>query len=557
MRDKVKVFALGGLDERGKNLYVVEINNDIFIIDAGIKHPDRSLPGVDLIIADYQYLIENKDRVKAYLVSHGHNEQMGAIPFMYKYIKAPIYCSKATAAIISDYGTEYLKKPMNYTFKLVNPSDDVVIAGHGIHFFQTCHSAICSSGIAIDTDGGAIVYSGDFIVEYNNDMGHNHDLNKLAKIAENEVLLLMTESSGADNLGYASPAHKLTTHLNKVIFEGHGRTYIALFDKNIYGLEEILKFASNNGKKIIFYNDFVREIYEKLLECGLYVPNKNVITSTDELLRIKEQDLIIVMMEEGEEVFNMISQLARGEIEDKRFIIRPNDSFLIACPPQSNLEILATSSIDDLYRTGASITNLNKKTYISMTAREDDLKSMISLLKPKYYFPVSGEYRQLLANAMIAVHMGTMFNHKNVFILDNGMVIDIVDGVAKLASEKIQTGNLMVDGIGVGDVRADVISDRQKLSEDGVIIAALAVSKTQKEIIAGPDIQMRGFVFLKESESILHEITKIFITTISNALTSNKSIDDAKQTFVDKAIRYIKKETGRFPMVVPIVEVID
>lgn len=557
MHDKVKVFALGGLDEKGKNLLVVEINEDIFILDAGSKYPDKTLPGVDLIIPDYKYLINNKDRVRAYLVTHGHNEQIGAIPFMYKYIKAPIYCSKASKAMIESYGTNYLRKPVAFNFNVVNPSDDVIIANRKVHFFQTCHSMICSSGIAIETDGGSIVYSGDFIVEYNDSVGHNHDLKKLSKIADNDVLLLMTESSGADNLGYASPAHKLTPTLNKVLFESKGRTYIALFDKNIYGLEEILKFATLNNKKVVFYNDFVKNTYEKLLPCGLYVPGKNVVVSDDELLRVKANDLIIVMMEEGENVFELITDLARGEIEDKRFIINPNDSFLVACPPTSNIEVVATAAIDDLYRTGANITNLTKKTYISMTAREDDLKSMISMLKPKYYLPISGSYRQLLANAMIAVHMGNTYTHRNVFIIDNGMVIEISDGIAKLSAEKIQNGNLMVDGIGVGDVKTEVINDRQKLSEDGVIIAALAVSLESKSIIAGPDVQMRGFVFLKESESILHEITRIFVETINNALERETSLEDAKALFSDKAIRYIKKETGRFPMVVPIVEIIN
>ncbi len=557
MRDKIRIFALGGLDERGKNIVVVEINQDIFIIDAGIKHPDRSLPGVDLIIPDYRYLEENKDRVKAYLVSHGHNEQMGAIPFMYKNIKAPIYCSKATAAMISDYGINYLKKPVAFNFKIVNPSDDVEIAGHKIHFFQTCHSMICSSGIAIDTTEGAIIYSGDFIVEYNSDIGHNHDLNKLAKIAENNVLLLMTESSGATSLGYASPNHKLTPYLNRVLFESKGRTYIALFDKNIYGLEEILKFATFNNKRVIFYNEFAKKLYEKLQPCGIFVPGKNVITSDDELLRIKDTDTIIVMMEEGEHLYELMSGLARGEIEDKRFIISPNDSFLAACPPQGGLEIIATDAIDDLFRTGAHITNLNKKTYISMTAREDDLKSMISLLKPKYYLPVSGEYRHLLANAMIAVHSFTTYNHRNVFILDNGVPVDIIDGEAKITNTIIKNGDLMVDGIGVGDVKQEVIDDRQKLSEDGVIIAALAISKENNQIIAGPDIQMRGFVFLKESEAILREITRLFVDTINNSLSHNKSIEEAKNIFVDKATKFIKKETARFPLIVPIVEVIE
>ena len=283
----------------------------------------------------------------------------------------------------------------------------------------------------------------------------------------------------------------------------------------------------------------------------------NNMPTYDELLRIKDTDTIIVMMEEGEHLYELMSQLARGEIEDKRFIISPNDSFLAACPPQGGLEIIATDAIDDLFRTGAHITNLNKKTYISMTAREDDLKSMISLLKPKYYLPVSGEYRHLLANAMIAVHSFTTYNHRNVFILDNGVPVDIIDGEAKITNTIIKNGDLMVDGIGVGDVRTEVISDRQKLSEDGVIIAALAVSNIQKTIIAGPDIQMRGFVFLKESESILHEVTRIFVDSINNALKKNSSLEDAKALFVDKATRYIKKETGRFPMIVPIVEIVE
>ena len=557
MRDKIRVFALGGFDERGKNIVVVEINDDIFIIDAGIKHPDRSLPGVDLIIPDYRYLLENKNRVKAYLVSHGHNEQMGAIPFMYKDIKAPIYCSKATAAMISGYGLNYLKKPVNFNFEIVNPSDDVVIAGHKIHFFQTCHSMICSSGIALDTSEGTIIYSGDFIVEYNSDIGHNHDLNKLAKIAENNVLLLMTESSGADSLGYASPNHKLTPYLNRVLFESKGRTYIALFDKNIYGLEEILKFATLNNKKVIFYNEFAKKLYETLQPCGIFVPSKNVIVSDDELLRIKATDTIVIIMEEGEHLYELMSHLARGEIEDKRFIISPDDSFLAACPPQGGLEIIATDAIDDLFRTGANITNLNKKSYISMTAREDDLKSMLSLLKPKYYLPVSGEYRHLLANAMIAVHSFTSYNHRNVFILDNGVPVDIINGEAKIVNVTIPNGDLMVDGIGVGDVKQEVINDRQKLSEDGVIIAALAVSKSNNQIIAGPDIQMRGFVFLKESETILREVTRIFVDTVNNFLNAHKSLEDAKVVFTDKATRYIKKETARFPMIIPIIEEID
>lgn len=557
MENRVKITALGGLDEKGKCLYVVEIDEEIYVLDGGIKFPDRSLPGVDLILPDYTYLKENKDRVVCYLLSQGYSSHCGAIPYIYRDVPAPIYCSKATAVYLERFAKMMLKKSIAFDFHCIDPNDDVIIDKRKIRFFQTASSSICTSGIAIDTDMGPIVYTGQFIVEYNCAENHAQNLNKLAHISKKNVLCLLSESVGADQPGYTAPNHKLTSILHRTLVETRGRTFVSLFDHNIYGFEEVLKVAASEKKKVIFYNQFTQEMYDMLAPNGLYVPPRGTIVSSDELLRTRENDLMIVIMQQGESLFNELSSLARGEIEDRRFLISPNDTFLMASPAGAGLEIIATEAIDDLYRTGAKIVNLKRKQYISMIAHEEDLKAMISILKPKYYFPVTGEFRQLLSNARMAAGMGTNYSHNNVFVMDNGMTLEIDEKHAQISPTPVRVGDLYVDGIGVGDVRQDVISDRQKLSEDGVIVAAMTVSQEQEKIIAGPDIQMRGFVFLKESEGVLKEVQRLFIETIQNALSMHKELKDAKELFIEKSNRYIWKETGRKPMIVAIVEVLE
>lgn len=554
MAENIKVFALGGLDEKGKNLYVIEVDDDIFVIEAGVKYPDRTQPGIDLIIADYQYLRENASRVKAFIISHGHCEMMGALPFMVNDIKAPIYCTKATKIAIEVFTKANCTKAVDFNFHVIGASESVMIANHKFRFFQTAHSTIDSCGFALETSMGSIVYTGEFIVEYNMYKNFKFDINKFAKIADNDVLLLISESSAAGNPGYTSPNHRLRPHLNRVFRETLGRTYVALFDKNIYGFMEVIMEAFSQNKKIIFYNEFAKDTFEHFLECSENFNSRLVIADADDILRMKQQDVVIVMVNQGENIFEEISELACGEVDDKRFIISPNDTFLIACPPVSGLEIQATNAIDDVYKTGAKIVNLKRKDYAAPNAREEDLKTMLSLLKPKYYLPVIGQYVNLLANANVAVNMGGVYNHKNVFILDNGMVLNIKDGVASMTSVVVPTGDLMIDGNGVGDVRDDVLTDRQKLSDNGVIIIAAAVSRANKKIIAGPDVQMRGFVFVKESEGVLKEISRIFVEKVTTSLRINSSMEDAKTEIVETCTKFVRKETGRDPMIVAIIE---
>lgn len=553
MADKIRIFALGGLDEIGKNMTAIEINGELFIADAGLKIPDSSVPGIDNIIPDYTYLKENKERIKAFIITHGHDDQMGALPYVYKDIQAPIYATKPTIAMITALTTK-LKLDNKYLFRAIEPSSLVTIGNRKVQFFQTAHSIMGSCGFAIETDQGYIVYSGDFIVEYNINQMFKHDLNALAKIAEKDVLILMSESSNADKPGYTSPTHRITPHLLRPFQEAKGKIFVALYTNSIYNLTETIRLAVAMKKKIIFYkNKETQDLVGTLNSLGEPLVNKASLGTVEDILRIRTQDIVVILLGHREDLFHEIEMLGTGECEDRLVRLNPQDTFIVAAPPVNGIETMATAAIDELYRTGAQILNISRKMLASMHAQEEDLKTMISLLKPKYYLPLRGEYRHLLANAKVALGMNMNYSHLNTFILDNGMILAIESGKAKVLESSIHVGDLMVDGIGVGDVGGAVIDDRQKLSDDGVIIMALAISRVDKKIVAGPDIQMRGFMFVKDSEVLLKELTRILIDNVESCLASGQRLEEIKSLVHEKALRSVRKETGKDPMILPLI----
>lgn len=560
MAEVVKIFALGGLDETGKSMYVVEAGNDIFIIESGLKYPDSTNPGIDMIIPNYDYLKANKHRVRAFIITHGHDDQMGALPWVYRDIQAPIYATNATIMMIKAF-TKTMNMDVNYQFVPIEPSSDHIIAGREFNFFQTAHSMLMTFGFAMETGQGYVVYSGDFIVEYNVSANYKHDLNALGKIAEKPVLCLLSESLGAEKPGYTSPDHRLTPHINKVFQEARGRIFVATYNQSTYNIEEIIDLAKKLNKKILFYNDEVKDFFARFNSIGaLTIPNNNFVSS-DNLLRTREQDLIVLMMGHGENLYQDIELLASNAQEDKRFVLGPSDTFIVAAPPVPSIEILATDAIDQLYRTGAKVIHLTKKHIANMHAQEEDLKMLLSMLKPKYYIPIKGEYRHLMANAKLAVGMGVNLSHRNIFLLDNGMIVRFEDNGAKLLGsdlDRIPTSDLLIDGLGVGDISSSVIEDRQKLSDDGVIVLACAISKKLRTIVAGPDIQMRGFVFVKDSDNVLKELTNILVsTTMSYLAQPTINLEEAKDNIYEKALRYVRRETRKTPMILPLISEVD
>ncbi len=555
--EKIKVLALGGLDEEGKDLYCIEINNKIFVVNCGFKYPTKLTPGIDFIIADFTYLNENKEKIVAYILPKTKKNNFGALPYIYKECPAPIYCTKLTKNFFLEFAKEY-KQENNFDIHEIALPSEIDIAGYKCDFFSTCSSVPLSFGFSIRTKLGNIVYSGDFVVEYNNSKYFSFDLNTIGKIAEYPTLLLMCDSSNASKSGYCSPNNRLTPHLQKFFKSANGRIFIGLAKDNLYNFEEVFKICSEFNKKICFYDKETEQIYnlKKLSNNDSFYSYKNSFISLDDILRIKENELVIIMAGEKESLYEKASLLANGENELKQIKIQPNDTFILACPPNDNNEVIFTTTIDELYRSGCHVRYLTNKVISKMHACEEDIKMLLSLLKPKYYFPIEGYYVNLLANAKIAFDMGIGLSHNNIFLLDNGQTLYIDDNGTNVdfnSENKLPIGDVMIDGIGVGDVVNEIINERNRLSEDGVIVMGLGVSLKNKEIEYGPDVQMRGFLFLKDKDAdlVLKEVTRMFVDQVNDYLKGNKklSLEQLENKINENISKFLFKQNNRNPLI--------
>ncbi|MCR5184533.1 MAG: ribonuclease J [Bacilli bacterium] len=560
--DSIKICALGGLDESGRDCYVVEINDDIFVLDYGASLPDKTLPGIDFLIPNNDYLIKNKHRIKGYIMTHGHDENMAGLKYVYDQAPAPIYCTETTKAIMEWESKLYHIKP-KFLFVTVKPTSEVYIGSVRFRFFQTMHNICESIGVAIETDRGWIIYSSDFIVDYTvSNPGYIFDINSLIKRGnKDDTLILLCESKGANRPGYCSPKHRLTA-LIKDYFNDEKRIFISCFWENFYRLEEIARLCHEHKKKVYVYDEYARNLLSDILSLPFCPFNKNDFISPEDLLRVRKQDMVVLMLGYGEELYEKISLLAKGQNPDKRITLDSDDIFISAALPMLSLETVATHSIDDLYRTGCTVEWVTNKKIVSMHAREDDIRALLTLLKPKYYFPVRGTYVNLLANARLAISTGLGLNPMNVFVLDNGMqvVFDEAPRPRVIPNEvnQINIAPLLVDGRGITSIEEDTMEERKKLSEDGVVVVASTVSLKEKTIVSGPDTQMRGFVYVKEAEPLIKSITNIYIDEITTALNMGETnFEKVKLAICDRAKKYIKRENGREPLILPIVIIVD
>ncbi|HKM10569.1 MAG: ribonuclease J [Bacilli bacterium] len=556
--DNIKISALGGLDENGRDCYVIEINNDLFVVEAGSSLPDKTIPGVDFLLPNAEYIIQNRNRLKAYIITHGHDESMSGLKYFYNRAPAPVYCTETTRKCMLGQAN-ILKVKTNFDFHIVEPSSSVTIANHVIHFFQTCHSVAQSMGVAFETNRGNIVYTSDFIVDYSlNESGYIFDIPTLGKISEKPTLILLSPSKGADRSGYCAPKHRIVYLIEKYFKDTQQRIFISSFWQNLFRIRGILILCKKYHKKVYFYDEYTAKVMNFLsnnddLMVGLEVVNK------EDLLRVKEQDLVILILGHGSEIYENIGKLAARSNEDKRIVIGPKDIFISAALPTATQEVVATRSLDSLYRTGCEVVWLNHKVLFPMHAHLDDLKVFLSLLKPKFYLPVRGSFVNLMSNAKLALSMGIGLNHSNVFILDNGMQLIFDEGtrphMVSNETNNINISPVLVDGTGISKVGSDVIEERRELGFDGAVVVAATISIKEKKIIAGPDCQMRGFVFVKEAEPLLKSISNIFVEEVNNALTTSPKFETSKVENVirERAKRFIRRENGREPMILPII----
>ena len=548
----IKILPLGGMDEMGKNCYVIEVDEDIFVIEAGLKYPTSQMPGVDFIIPDFTYLKNNARRVKGIIITHGHDDQYGAIPYLLGVCNAPIYATQTTIQMIRHTYYNRFKKVINGAkFITVQPSDSIQIAGHSFELFQTTHSVAESFGFALRTRFGNIVYTSDFISDYSPLKGYQFDLPKVARLSENEkTFLLMTESESADLPGISSPNHKITDQIKSVIEDPTGKTFISIYNQNFYNIQEVINLALRYRRKILIANPDQKSFFEAMAQIGDIVIPPSSLVKVEELNTISPKDLIILVTGSGENLYRFCKEICYGNIPGIK--VETTDTWINCAPSVPGTAIMAVDAADTIFRTDCHVLTLSRKEVASMHARQEDLKLMISLFRPSYYLPIKGDFSLLMANAKLATELGIGLNHYNTFVYDNGMAL-IFDSFGKQVHKNIliKNGDVMVDGNSVGDVKETAIEERTKMADGGVVVIGLAYSSKAKKILSNPDIQMRGFLYLKDSEPLLAAISSLFLTTVNTLLTDEKkhaSIEIEKKA-ADKISRYIIKNTNKEPMV--------
>jgi len=553
MSERTRFFALGGLDEIGKNCYVIEINDDLFVIATGIKSPDRTMPGIDYVIPDFTYLKENKKRIACYLLPHGHDDEIGALAYLYKDAPAPVYGSKITLQMLKNFTKHVGLDPNIYDLHEVKPTSDFIVKGRNISFFQTSHNIAQSSGISISTEQGNLIIPSDFVIENNADQNFLCDLSALSRIASRPTLALFGPSSFASRSGYNAPRYKIAPLIENEIKNASGRVFIAMRTINFYNIDEVIALAVAHNKKIIPYDEETSRDISEMQSAGQLaaIPSANFAQSED-LNRYRGQEIIVLVLGYNH-LFNKIALLAAGQNEGRPIHLGPDDTFIVAAPADDNNELESTDALDTLFRTGCHVRNVTSKEFYRMHACEEDLKMLISTVRPKYYVPVGGFYKDLLANAKIAVNMKCGLDHRSVFLLDPAMSLIFDDKGAHILNENIPHGDIMIDGSGVGDVGENVIEDRQKLAE-GVVIFAITIDSKKAKIIAGPDVQIRGVVFSRDTESVVKELSKNFLDIIDEEFSYVPvNLARLRENCYERLSRLVKRLAGSEAMVLPLI----
>ncbi len=543
---KIRLAALGGLDEDGKNMYLVEIDGDIFIVDCGLKYPSESEQlGIEYIIPDFTYLKEHKDRIKGLFVSHGHDDVMSAVAHLAKEIDIDIYATALTAKILDDQFTKF--KIKNKHINVIKRNEIIDVAGHKIRTFPIMQSIADGTGFAFETEHGYIVYTSEFIFDYDVlNKSFSMDVNALSQIGEKGVLCLLSESTGSSREGYTAPKHRITEHIEHYFELNDNRIIITLYRQNLFRIIEILELASKYNKKVYFYDEAQIKLLNYVDQLGYYKVPKDVIITKE--LNNNQTDVVCIVSGSGNEVFKLMNNIAIGE--DRKIELKQNDTVIIASPVVPGTENDATAMENDLYKADVKILKLNAKQVLSMHASIEDLKMMLFLTRPKYYLPIKGQYSDLINNAEIATQMG--LTPDKIIVLDNGQFALFENGRLSSTSDTIKLEDMAIDSSSMKDVSGMVLKDRESLSTDGAIIAGVVIDFNTKKVIGGPDIQSRGVIYLKDADHILNEIGNILVSTISDEV-KNKSYENmaCRAEAREKISRFVLKETGKKPMILP------
>ncbi len=544
---KLKIIPLGGLEQIGMNITAFEYEDSIIVVDCGISFPDDDMLGIDLVIPDVTYLKENIDKVKGFFITHGHEDHIGAIPYVLKDINVPIYATKLTIGIIDHKLKEHdmLKKVKR---KVVKYGQHINLGCFRVEFIKTNHSIQDAAALAIYSPAGIVVHTGDFKVDYTPVFGDAIDLQRFGEIGKKGVLALLCDSTNAERKGFTMSEKTVGKTLDK-IFEDHNkqRIIIATFASNVDRVQQIINSANKYGRKVAIEGRSMVNIISIASELGYLTLPDNILIEADQLRNYPDEQTVIITTGSQGESMAALSRMASGM--HRKVSIKPNDTIVFSSSPIPGNEKSVTGVINELMRKGAEV--IFQDVHVSGHACQEDIKLIYSLVNPKYSIPVHGEYKHLVAQAKIAEELGMDTDH--IKILSSGDVLEIDENGADVTGH-VQVGNVFVDGLGVGDVGNIVLRDRQHLAEDGIIIVVMTLESGSGQVLAGPDIVSRGFVYVRNSESLMDEAKTVLDRTMEYCMDHNITDWGKIKTEVKDALGdFVWKETKRHPMIMPII----
>ncbi|MGI2750059.1 ribonuclease J [Bacillus cytotoxicus] len=547
----LSIFALGGVNEIGKNMYAIQYKNEIVVVDCGSKFPDESLLGIDLIIPDITYLQENKEKIRGLFVTHGHEDHIGGIPYILKQLNIPIYASKLTLGLIELKLKEH--RLQNQTkLIMIDSESEIELETMRLTFFKTNHSIPDCLGIAFHTDEGTVVHTGDFKFDLTPVNDQYPDIHKMANIGEKGVLALLSESTNAERAGFSPSERSVGERIEEAFQKAPRKVILSTFASNVNRVQQVVKACLKTNRKLALLGRSMVNVVYVAMEQGYLTIPEGMLIEADEINRLNPEKVAILCTGSQGEPMAALARLASGSY--RQVEILPEDTVIIAATPIPGNERNVSRIIDNLFVLGANViygTGSSTGMHVSGHAYQEELKLMLTLMKPKYFIPIHGEFRMLHHHSLLAESVGVQ--KENIFIIKNGDVVDITKQVA-YQSRRIPAGNIYVDGLGIGDVGNALLRDRKQLSEDGMLVIGITLSKTDGDMISGPDIISRGFIYVRDSEEFLKEINQSVVETIQRLqqfYVGQWSV--LKKEIREKLSQLIYTSTKRKPMILPII----
>ncbi|MBU9722687.1 MULTISPECIES: ribonuclease J [Bacillaceae] len=545
--EKIRLFSLGGIGEIGKNMYVIELDDEILVIDGGLMFPDDDMLGVDVVIPDITYLKENKDRVRGIILTHGHEDHIGAIPYILRDLDIPVYGTKLTLALVADHCRD-LEVAISPKLVEINSDSKVRVGKTPVSFFRTTHSIPDSIGIIVHTSQGPIVHTGDFKFDQNPVDGKLTEIGKLADIGEKGVLCLLSDSTNAERPGITASESVVAKGLKEAFYNAPGRIFVATFSSNIHRIQQVINATTNNNRKLTVVGKSLEHVVNIGLGLGYLIDEQGIIININDALKSKDDDLVILTAGSQGEPLTSLSKMTNGSHSLK---IKSTDRVIISASPISGNEKSFSKLIDMLSRLGTEIVYGQDYVHTSGHGSAEELKQMVNLIKPKYFVPIHGEYRMQHAHAQIAKTCGILSD--NIFLLNRGESVEFIKKTANRGNN-VPYGNVLIDGLGIGDVGNIVLRDRRLLSKDGIIVTVITLNKKRNQILSGPDIISRGFVYVRESEELIMNAESLVKSAVNDSIEHGLSDwSQLKQQIRDQLGRFLYEKTKRRPMIIPII----